>query len=137
MDKEGHIGQNTWPIMLEAAGRSVKSDDIAGMFEFLGIMINETGHEKGFWSADVDTSDGTKFALMHSEISEAFESLRKPGLAPKSEKIPDFTEVEEELADAIIRILDWGNEHGYDIGAAIISKALYNRTRPRLHGKKF
>lgn len=128
-------GETIWPERINVLGTSVHADSIAGSFEFVGRWANETGRAKGFWDENVDTSHGTKFALMHSELSEAFEALRDGN--PPSEKIPGYTLVEEELADAVIRILDWGYQHGYDIGAAVISKGLYNLDRPYLHGKKF
>lgn len=127
--------EKQWPEQLAVRHSTINTDVLAGAIEFLGAFVNATGQEKGFWDRDVDHSDGTKFALMHTEISEAFDALRKGN--PESEKTPGYTQVEEELADAIIRILDWGAQHGYDIGAAIISKALYNQSRPYLHGKKF
>lgn len=134
-----HIPLRTieWPETLSTANSEMNTDEIAGAFEFIGKWVNDTGKSKGFWDADkdIDTSDGTKFCLIHSEISEAFEALRNGN--PPSEKTPEFSEVEEELADAVIRILDWGAQYGYDIGAAVISKGLYNQGRPYLHGKKF
>lgn len=74
-------------------------------------------------------------ALMHSELSEALEAMRKGD--PASQKIPGFTNLEEELADTVIRIMDFNTEHGLDVGNAIIAKLAYNRSRPYKHGKKF
>ncbi len=41
-----------------------------------------------------------------------------------------------ELADAIIRILDYTASEGIDIEAVIIAKHAYNKTRPYRHGGK-
>lgn len=71
---------------------------------------------------------------MHSELSEALEGLRHNN--PADEHLPDFTSVEVELADCIIRIMDFAALKGYRVGEAVIAKHLYNCTRPRMHGGK-
>lgn len=87
----------------------------------------------GWWN---DVSSGEKFdpvakgpekiALMHSELSEALEGLRK-GLM--DDKLPHRPNAEVELADAVIRILDWAGAMGYDIAGAIEDKLEYNASR--------
>lgn len=41
-----------------------------------------------------------------------------------------------ELADCIIRILDWAGHEGVDLDTIIREKMKYNRTRPYRHGGK-
>lgn len=83
-----------------------------------------------------DRNTGEALALMHSEISEALEVFRKdPGL--KDAKCPDHLAVEVELADCIIRIMDFAGANGLDIAGAICAKVNFNATRPHRHGKKF
>jgi hypothetical protein len=131
-----------WPDIINLQSRPTVTyctDDLAGALEFLACEANDTGNAKGFWEESLGMEalcHGTKFAKMHGEISEAFEIMRR-NPNRMSEKIPGHKAVEEELADAIILILDWGHQHGYDIGAAIISKLLHNRTRPYLNGKLY
>jgi NTP pyrophosphatase (non-canonical NTP hydrolase) len=72
--------------------------------------------------------------LMHSEISEAVEALRDGN--PESVKIPGHSHVAEELADVIIRVLDYCGKHEIDIGRAILAKHRYNIDRPYRHGGK-
>lgn len=73
---------------------------------------------------------------MHSELSEALEALRH-GNKP-DDHIPEFSGVEAELADVVIRILDYAEARGLRLAEAIEAKILYNSTRPRRHGgKKF
>jgi NTP pyrophosphatase (non-canonical NTP hydrolase) len=44
--------------------------------------------------------------------------------------------VPSEIADIIIRCLDFSGEHGIDIERAVREKAAYNKTRPFKHGNK-
>lgn len=71
--------------------------------------------------------DGTMIALIHSEISEALEGLRRD---TNDEHLPARKSAEVELADAIIRILDLAGLLNFDIGYAVIDKLHYNRIRP-------
>jgi len=73
--------------------------------------------------------------LAVSELSEALEADRAGG--GQSEKIPEFSKIEEELADAVIRILDASASLRLGVPRAIIAKILYNKHRPKLHGKRY
>lgn len=77
-----------------------------------------------------------RLMLIVSELSEALEALRK-GNTPDSH-IPDFTIMEAELADAVIRIMNLSTSEGHRLGEAIVAKTAYNANRPYKHGgKKF
>ncbi len=74
---------------------------------------------------DTPREDGTMLALIHSEISEALEGLRKNQM---DDHLPHRPMAEVELADALIRILDFAGMKGYDLGGAVREKLDYNRT---------
>lgn len=42
-----------------------------------------------------------------------------------------------EMADALIRILDWFGSEGLDVEAIVKEKHEYNKTRPYKHGKRY
>jgi NTP pyrophosphatase (non-canonical NTP hydrolase) len=82
------------------------------------------------------TLDAACIALIHSELSEAIEAARAGD--PPDDKIPEYSGVEAELADVIIRIMDIAAHRGWRVGDAVEAKMAMNRGRSRMHGgKKF
>jgi NTP pyrophosphatase (non-canonical NTP hydrolase) len=79
-------------------------------------------------------NDGESICLMHSELSEALEAVRHGN--PPSVHIPQFSGVEEELADVVIRIMNYAARKGYRLPEAILAKKEFNRNRSFRHGGK-
>ena len=90
--------------------------------------------DHGWVVKDTPEDKGLKIALMHSELSEALEAVRNGN--PQSEKIPEFTLLEEELADVVLRIMNFGGQLKLRIAEAIVAKDEYNSNRPYKHGGK-
>jgi NTP pyrophosphatase (non-canonical NTP hydrolase) len=100
--------------------------------------VNHTAHQKGFWEDwedGVERNDAEMLCLIHSEISEALEALRRGN--PPDDKIPEYSGAEAELADVVIRIMDLAHARGWRVAQAIEAKMRFNAGRPYKHGKQF
>ncbi len=69
----------------------------------------------------------TLIMLIVTELAEAVEGLRHG----------DDANHAEEMADALIRTLDYCKGYGIDIEKAVVEKMSRNAQRPPMHGKKF
>ena len=90
----------------------------AEAFNHVAKGVNETAVEKGWWKGE--RNEGELICLMHSELSEALEALRHGN--PPDDHIPEFAGVEAELADVVIRIMDFAAAKRYRVGEAVEAK---------------
>ena len=109
----------------------------------LAKKIHENAVEHGWY--DEERSFGEIIALCHSELSEALEEHRNGkdvneiyynGNNNLISNIRKPEGIPIELADCIIRILDYCSCKNIDIDEAIELKHEYNKTRPYKHGGK-
>lgn len=103
-----------------------------GHLDGLSSFLHETAVEKGFWNNEVDVNFVlSKLALVHSEVSEVLEAVRKS----MGEEV-----VVEEMADIIIRLLDLyagmvdAGMVETSIDDALSKKIEKNKSRPHMHG---
>jgi NTP pyrophosphatase (non-canonical NTP hydrolase) len=127
--------------------------DFRTHFNEIAREIHQTAVEKGWWKEEQEVLDllraqdrpelaakvelwynATKLDLIHSELAEALEGLRHHN--PASDHIPEFTAVEEELADVFIRMCDLAAKRGWRLPEAIEAKMEFNDGRAYMHGGK-
>jgi NTP pyrophosphatase (non-canonical NTP hydrolase) len=109
--------------------------DFADPFDDLSREIHSTNVEKGFWGPpELMDKYVAKLALIHSEVTEVLEALRKSQGADK---------VTEEFADILIRLFDLHDEL-VDVGEAaphlhtvMLEKMAINATRTPKHGNRW
>ena len=94
--------------------------------------VHRIAIEHGWW--DTPRSTGEVLMLMVTELGEAMEAYREGN--PESDKIEGFSRIEEELADVIIRLLDFAAKEDLNIEGAVCAKMAYNSKRSHRHGGK-
>jgi NTP pyrophosphatase (non-canonical NTP hydrolase) len=94
---------------------------------------------------DSERAFGDCIALLHTEVSEAYEAYRMWGTDDMTDDLQQFDEtgtipkpegVGSEFADVFIRLLDTARRHGIDLEAEVMRKNAFNRTRGYRHGGK-
>lgn len=99
----------------------IKLNTLAG---YIHNLNHKWWHDKN--GNRIERNKGELLCLIHSEISEAMEGERKSLM---DDKLPRRTMAEVELADALIRILDYAAGFRYDISGAVREKLEFNKTR--------
>lgn len=123
------------------------------MLNELAREIHQIAVDKGWW--EEPPRFGETVALCHAELSEALEEYRagRPAMWYKCdghvcaelecdtcelrhERVDKPEGVAVEMADCLIRILDWFGHTGLNVDCVVREKVEYNKTRPYRHGGK-
>jgi len=96
--------------------------------------IHQVAVEHGWWSTDRQFPEIA--ALIHSEVSEAFEEYRKTINHPRYNPEGKPVGMDFELADIVIRVMDYCEHFGIDLELAMKEKHEYNKGRSYRHGNK-
>ena len=103
--------------------------------DVLSAILHETAIEKGFWNNPKNFDVfGNKLALVHSEVTEVLEAIRKN---------KGSEEIVEEMVDILIRTLDLyasmrnAGFVSHSLDEILFKKMEINKARPALHGNLF
>jgi len=160
----GDIGDSLGKVI---ATRYLEPNHVLHTINAASEAIFQANKKQGFWGKDgkdprLARNYGEMLMLVVSELGEAMEAHRKDKFASWNaynsiiKATPeDATEaealllkrqafktyiadsMEDEIADAIIRLLDMAGGLGIDLFRHINAKLDYNSSRPRLHGKLY
>jgi NTP pyrophosphatase (non-canonical NTP hydrolase) len=114
--------------------------------------IHANAKAKGFW--DRPTEFGTRLMLVASELAEALDADRNGADRARLDEVEEHMgkeddkfiiqfqrdvrgSIDEEIADAIIRLLDICGGYDVDIDRVVKLKMHYNSLRAHMHGKKY
>lgn len=143
-------------LATEAMTGEEKQDSIKGLtdmgfFKSISVLIHKANVEKGFWEEERNV--GEMLMLVTSELSEALEAHRSGKLTPHyldtrlhSQDDKEFAEgfkesvkdtFHDEIADAVIRLMDMAAGLGIDLDFHVAMKTRYNSTREKRHGKAY
>lgn len=112
----------------------VTADDISEgtlTLGFLSAACHQRSLESGFYT-DLETGKRKDrnlpemISLMHSELSEMLEGVRK---GKADDHLPNRSSEEVEMADLLIRAFDYIGYRNLDIAGAIREKMAYNAVR--------
>lgn len=105
-------------------------------------VVHNNAADHGWWEEERKLPE--IIALIHSELSESLEHYRNtesykargldPNVHTDESGKPDGVAVE--LADAVIRVMDYFGRQGWDLEEIISMKHEYNKSRPYRHGGK-
>lgn len=97
-------------------------------FKSLSEEIREINARNGFVGTSRESIKDkiVSLALIGTEVAEAIQTVRS--------NVPDEF-LEEEVADIIIRCLDFSAAMGFDIDVAVAKKLEINKGSPYKHGK--
>lgn len=96
-------------------------------------VCHQRSHAAGWWDDYIAMPErfrkyflASRYALIQSEATEAFEGLRKSRM---DDHLPRRKSEEVELADLLIRVFDYAGAMQFDLAGAIAEKLAYNAQR--------
>lgn len=113
--------------------QEITENDFLSSWKIFAIGLYAKGKASGFYDTphtDPRFNHEQKLILMVSEIIEGLEGTRGapwPGIP--DDKLPHRPMLEVELADAVIRIMNYASHCGLNVADAIVEKARFNATR--------
>ena len=111
-------------------------------FGLMAKLAHQNSADHGFWDwyekhkeepESVIIWKLSRIALIQSEPSECLEGIRKNLI---DDHLPHRTMEVAELADTVIRIMDYAAGHDLGLAEVILEKMNYNAKRPFMHGDK-
>lgn len=118
-------------------GLNEHTDEICHTVSVLQVLAWSIAAEHGFHDGTRDTTALERLALIASEVGEAISEYQRTGngsgFYTEVDGKPEGLDVE--LADIVIRILDYAQEEGINLGSVLVHKMAYNARRPYRHGK--
>lgn len=128
------------------AGENSRAKGFRAEGEFLVNMVEKTHDSASATRHETNLRNyyANRLMLIVGEVAEAHEELRTGhGVGeryysnPSPDRLGKPEGVPSEMADIVIRVLDFADEIEVDLYHAIAEKMSYNSTRAALHGKKF
>lgn len=109
-----------------------KTEDLNTLDEFVSECHNRSV-SAGWWDELVDLTESqrilmfaAKISLIHSEVSEMLEGLRK---GRPDDHLPQYSAEAVEAADIFIRLADYCGIRNIDLAEAVRQKMEYNAVR--------